>query len=113
MIRIPQSWDPIKGARPIVFIHGLGAGLLGYNVLISEFTRLFSDRPILVPLQPHISQNLFHSRFLKPMTRHETVECLAGLLVELGWAVDCDEAGLPEQTQSGVTMISHSKYVFC
>lgn len=81
------------------------------------------DRPLLVPLQPHISQEIFHRRFLKPMDRHETVGCLIGLMEEIGWVprqnldgLDTDieeKVSIPEsgRLKRGITMISHSKWV--
>lgn len=84
----------------------------------------FPDRPILIPLQPHISQDFFHPNFLKPMSRHQTADRLAMLLDTLGWAHldlnsedydDVDDkqdemfkSSLPKR-RPGVTMISHSK----
>ena len=56
-----------------------------YKLQIADLMTLLPDRPLLVPLQPHISQDIFHPRFLTPMGRHETVECMVGLMEELGW----------------------------
>ncbi len=112
LIRVPASWDSSKDPRPIVFIHGLGLGLLQYTAVLSHMYRNFADRPILVVLQPQISQDFFHPAFLKPMSRHETADALAALLVELSWVdqktaeVDDDLLSSPAK---GVTMISHSK----
>ncbi|EGO01881.1 hypothetical protein SERLA73DRAFT_177462, partial [Serpula lacrymans var. lacrymans S7.3] len=118
-IRIPKSWDPASGPRPIVFWHGLGLGLTQYQVFLSHHLRAFPDRPFLVPLQPHISQEIFHSKFLKPMGRHETTACVVGLLRELGWVSQKDkyttdtesepeEASLGKSSRKGVVMLSHS-----
>ncbi|KAF5387765.1 hypothetical protein D9615_000475 [Tricholomella constricta] len=123
-VRLPKHWDPVTGARPIVFIHGLGLGLLQYNSVLRHLLKQFSDRPILVLLQPQISQHIFHPRFLKPLTRHETADRLAGLMNHLGWAHydinderltsdDSEEEkeishSLPGKRKKGITMISHS-----
>ena len=77
------------------------------------------NRPILIPLQPHISQEIFHPNYLRPMGRHETAEVLARLLVKLGWVKDTTEDSASETddrgkylyTSRGVTVVSHSKYV--
>ncbi|KII95108.1 hypothetical protein PLICRDRAFT_120922 [Plicaturopsis crispa FD-325 SS-3] len=122
IIRVPKSWNQSSGARPLVFVHGLGLGLAQYHHLLSNLRREFTDRPILVPLQPHISQDIFHPQYLKPLNRYEAANALAGLLAELGWAdpKKVDELGLTEDEQSegeestkgasrkGVTMMSHS-----
>jgi hypothetical protein len=117
LIRIPVTWDSITGPRPIVFIHGLGLGLLQYQVTLYNLLHTFSDRPLLVYLQPHISQNIFHPRYLTPMTRHETAGNLADLMVKLGW-VDNPLEGIEDKGREppilqvkdgkGVTMLSHS-----
>lgn len=128
LIRIPAAWNAEKDPRPIVFVHGLGVGLLQYNVIITHLVEKFPTRPLLVLLQPHISQNIFHSRYLKPMSRHEATHRLANLLLRLGWA-DLDpefndnkttdieekevETTLTEGGKKGVTMLSHSKSVLC
>jgi hypothetical protein len=125
LIRIPKHWDPVTGPRPIVFIHGLGLGFLQYNFSFTHLFETFSDRPLLIPLQPQISQNIFHPQFLKPMTRHQMADRLARLLDNFGW-VQLDGTGNAETSEesederqisssllgkrgTGVTMMSHSK----
>ncbi|KAF8663421.1 hypothetical protein AX16_000992 [Volvariella volvacea WC 439] len=116
MIRIPANWNCATGPSPIVFLHGLGLGLLQYHMSLSSLLEQFLDRPILVPLQPQISQDFFHPRFLKPMPRHEAADSLAALLLELGWVEDTDIDGgegdttpTPDENGlSGVTIVSHS-----
>ncbi|KIJ70039.1 hypothetical protein HYDPIDRAFT_104722 [Hydnomerulius pinastri MD-312] len=117
-IRIPKSWDAARGPRPIVFFHGLGLGLMQYKSVLSGLLRNFSDRPLLVPLQPNVSQDIFHPRFLKPMTKREMTACLSGLLKELGW-VSSLEAGEDSSSSAkglqkggGVVMLSHSNGSF-
>jgi hypothetical protein len=80
---------------------------------------ILPERPILVPLHPHISQNFFHPAFLKPMDRHRFADALAGLLQSLGWVEGLDSHDrvllspsiekFSMKRTSGVTMISHSK----
>lgn len=97
----------------MVFLHGLGLGLTQYKMFLSHLFRLVNDRPILVPLQPHVSQEIFHPRYLRPMDRHECADALAGLIEHLGWARRRHEDALssPEPDASaGVTVLSHSKY---
>jgi hypothetical protein len=92
--------------------------MLQYNNCITEFSDRFDDRPMLFILQPNVSQNFFHPRFLKPMSRHEFTEKLSGLLIKLGWATDPETGDISEEDEvqttllgkgHGVTMVSHSK----
>ena len=106
-------------------MHGLGLGLTQYRTYIEHMFVSLPDHPILVPLLPHVSQEILHPRYLRPMDRKEMTDCLASLLAELGWAEL--EAPSPEASDSeekisltstsvhpvskpkGVTMFSHSK----
>ena len=107
--------------RPIVFLHGLGLGLVQYHNALSHLFETFTDRPILVPLQPQVSQNIFHPLFLKPLDRHQMANQLAGLIEELGWTtlLSKDKNAKEIEIESsqignigkGVTMLSHSKYL--
>jgi len=116
LLRVPPAWNPATGARPIIFWHGLGLGLMQYNSQLTSLMKLLPDRPLLVPLQPHISHDVFHPRFLTPMGSHEMVEYMVGLLEELGWVPECGsdiESDEPvscyDPNRQGVTMFSHSK----
>jgi len=122
LVRVPKQWDRITGPRPIVFLHGLGLGLFQYSLLITHLLESFPDHPLLVLLPPHISQNIFHPNFLKPLTRHQTADRLAELLHKFGWIhpasyddrdISEDDVGelalsLPGQKETGITVISHS-----
>ena len=116
ILRIPRTWSAEKGHRPVVFLHGLGLGLTQYKLFLNHMLQEIPDRPILIPLQPHVSQEIFSSRFFEPMNRRATTVTIAELLEELGWAKRRDENGevpVPEDGASlGVTVVSHSKYVF-
>ena len=88
----------------MVLLHGLGLGIFQYRYVISHFLTQLPDIPILIPIQPHISQDYFHPQYLEPMLRDETVECLGSLLKNLGW-VNEDERGRRRE----VSVVSHSK----
>ena len=103
LIRIPESWNRETGPDPVVFLHGLGLGIWQYQTLITHFLKEMPDIPILIPIQPQISQDFFHPRYLKPMLRDEKVECLKGVLQSLGWVIES------EKETKGVTVVSHSK----
>ncbi|KAF9534250.1 hypothetical protein CPB83DRAFT_902204 [Crepidotus variabilis] len=121
ILRVPPNWDPQTSPRPVVFLHGLGLGLLQYHHLISHLIEEFPNRPLLVPLQPQISQDFFHPDFLNPPGRAEMAARIAGLIQHLGWAelvgekecnTDSEEdeslSTLTDNPQRGVTLLSHS-----
>ncbi|RDX55582.1 hypothetical protein OH76DRAFT_1468814 [Lentinus brumalis] len=125
VLRIPSTWDARTGPRPIVFMHGLGLGLTQYRGFIEKVLVALPDHPILVPLLPHVSQEILHPRYLRPMGRKEMTECLAGLIAELGWAdlevpspetSDSEEKSVVEahlkKIPKGVTVLSHSNGSF-
>jgi len=89
--------------EPIVFMHGLGIGPAQYSMFITRILREFPNRPVLVPLQPHISQSIFHPGHLEVLSKTELVDTLRGLLEELGWA-PADEK--PNDVR--ITFVSHS-----
>ena len=119
VLRVPHGWDPVNGPRPVVFMHGLGLGLTQYRRWIQHLFVALPEHPILVPLLPHVSQELLHPRYLRPMGRHEMTQHLAELIEELGWAqlnesssdTSDSEASKPasKPANTGVTMLSHSK----
>lgn len=111
LVRIPPTWDACKGPTPIVFVYGLGLGLLQYSTIIYSFLTQVPDRPLFVLLQPHISQQIFHPRFLVPKNRRETVTTVRQLLIDLGWVPNPPDARKGDAKGSrprGVTMTSHS-----
>ncbi|TFY78761.1 hypothetical protein EWM64_g5252 [Hericium alpestre] len=116
LLRVPHGYDIATGPQPVVFMHGLGLGLLHYVPILSYLLRNLPDTPILIPLQPHISQQLFHPTFLTPKGRKETAELMRAILLELGWVDEVAEEDLPKNAAAagksnkpkGVTMLSHS-----
>jgi len=112
LVHIPKAWNGANDPRPILFIHGLGLGLLQYSIFLRHLVNAMIDRPVLVLLQPQISQDFLHSRYLKPLGRCQTVEKLLSLLVELGW-VDQGSTNASDRLTSasktkGITILSHS-----
>lgn len=110
-IRIPETWNSVSGRRPVVLFHGLGIGLMQYKLLIHDLLRNFSDRPIVIPIQPNISQDIFHPKFLQPMNGCEMTACLSGLLRELGWVSSSEDRSLSSLNSrpQGIVILSHSK----
>ncbi|KAJ7908277.1 hypothetical protein B0H13DRAFT_2497808 [Mycena leptocephala] len=97
LVYVPENWDRVAGPSPT------GPPLQ------------FPDRPLLIPLQPHVSQDIFHPHFLDPLCRQDLADRLAGLMHELGWvdlpSKDSDDLGKEDVavSSSGVTVLSHSK----
>ncbi|KAF9076719.1 hypothetical protein BDP27DRAFT_1312478 [Rhodocollybia butyracea] len=122
LVRIPKKWrSSDRHPRPILFFHGLGLGLVQYHNFLSRLVRDFSDRPLLIILQPHVSQDIFHPKYLAPTPRKQTTAALARLLVSFGWAdlepavsgcsTEDEQKGAiyaPKRRLSGVTALSHS-----
>ncbi|KAF7301736.1 hypothetical protein MIND_00739200 [Mycena indigotica] len=111
LLYIPNGWDINTGPQPTIFFHGLGLGLLQYHPLLMDLRHHFKDRPLLFPLQPHISQNIFHSKFLDPPSRRDLADLFAGLLHQLGWVdlSSTDEDLSRDASRSRtVTVLSHS-----
>lgn len=112
VVRIPEHWDPENlKTRPIVFLHGLGFGIPHYSIFITSLLRRFSDRPLLVPIQPHVSQRVFHNTFVRPLGKRATTEGIFGAMRKHGFVPEGDGSyrttiGDP---MTGVTMLSHSK----
>ncbi|WWC65979.1 uncharacterized protein I303_108601 [Kwoniella dejecticola CBS 10117] len=109
LIRIPKGWTPEKGktvsnAIPIVYMHGLGFGLLQSHLLIKHLLHSLPTHPILIPLSPHTSQSLFHHRHLRPCTRAELVRSMKKICTQWGF---WDETAR-SSARGGVSMLSHS-----
>ena len=102
-MRIPPGYDIDNGPPPVIFLHGLGLGVVQYTRILTHLLNELPDQPLVIPLQPHISQDFFHPRHLHPISRVEMVEALFGLSTELGWV------GNPDKKRQGVTIMSHSK----
>jgi hypothetical protein len=55
LIPIPKGWTPDKGrthpnAMPIVYLHGLGFGLIQNHLLIKHLIQSLPTHPLVVPL---------------------------------------------------------------
>ncbi|WWD04281.1 hypothetical protein V865_002349 [Kwoniella europaea PYCC6329] len=110
LIRIPKDWTPEKGktvpnAMPVVFLHGLGFGLLQSHLLIKHLITSLPTHPILLPLSPHTSQSLFHHRHLRPWGRKEFVGAMKRICTQ--WEF-WDEHSRSSSGRGGVSLLSHS-----
>ncbi|KIK68061.1 hypothetical protein GYMLUDRAFT_36884 [Collybiopsis luxurians FD-317 M1] len=119
LVRIPDNWRASQDPSPVVFLHGLGLGLFQYHTFLSHLTQEFHDRPLLILLQPHISQNIFHPKYLTPMSRKHFTRTLVSLFISLGWADFDPSTGIftsnvdemkkdAKNRCKGVTLLSHS-----
>jgi len=107
LIYVPPNYSRASGPDPIVLLHGLGLGIFQYQQVLSHLLSELPDTPFLIPIQPQISQDIFHPRYLKPMLRHEKVACLYGLLEKLGWVYTSEKG-----ENVGITLLSHSNGTF-
>lgn len=79
IIRIPPGWTPSTNApesqQPLLFIHGLGMGLVQYMSLLLHLGKAknLQERPIIVLVQPHISMSFFEKEYLNPPENKSTV----------------------------------------
>jgi hypothetical protein len=105
LIRDPVTTAiPGKDNAPILFLHGLGIGITQYHLVITEFLSnpAFNSRAIVIVIQPHITQSLFHPRHLSPLNREKTVRDLRGLILK---TLNSNKASAPRQK---VVVLSHS-----
>lgn len=112
LLRVPRGWNANTDTTPLVFLHGLGLGLVQYTLVLHALLPRSENRPLLVPLQPHISQLIFDPKFLTPKGRHEMSNSMAALFVKLGWVNDEDEQEKAVDVPKGVTVLSHSNGSF-
>lgn len=84
----PPTWsrseaDAGKQSLPLVFIHGLGVGLLQYAWLLFKILGPASkpyNRPFIAPIQPWITHELFSSEFLTPWDAIEASETIRAIV---------------------------------
>lgn len=86
--------------RPLVLIHGLGFGHFHYYPMYRNFSTQLPSHYIMIPIQPHISQDIFNPRFLIPPTPKESAKQLYDAIVSLGWG------------KCGVDLLTHSNGTF-
>jgi len=119
LVRIPPGWTPSRTqdtGLPVIYLHGLGFGLVSHSAcvadrqvtsyaLIKSLIKSLPDQPLLIPLQPHTSQSIFHPRHLRPWTRAEFVESISRTCVKFGfWKPSTNGA----EVQGGCSVLSHS-----
>lgn len=99
LLYMPPGWRAEAAAKgemplPVLFLHGLGLGMIEYAQVV--WTLCARPRPVLIPLQPWTSYDLFSERFLRPWHMRESAELVRGMLKRHG-LYEC-----------GVSVLSHS-----
>jgi len=100
----------------VIYLHGLGFGLVSFiprladdqvtsYALIKSLIKFLPDQPLLIPLQPHTSQSIFHPRHLKPWARGEFVESISRTCTKFGFWTPATDDG---EVQGGCSILSHS-----
>lgn len=115
LVRIPPGWTPEKGrkdpnAMPIVFLHGLGFGLLQNHLLLENLLSKLKTHPLVVPIAYHTSMAFFNPRHLTPWTRTEFVGCMKRICERWGFWEEPQE-GQGDGSASrwgGMSVLSHS-----
>jgi hypothetical protein len=114
LIRIPKGWTPDKGrthpnAMPIVYLHGLGFGLMQNHLLINHLIQSLPTHPVLVPLAHHTAHAFFHERHLRPWIRSGLVETMKGICRKwVFWEEPQTGMGQRKSDIGGVSLMSHS-----
>lgn len=83
-----SNGDRRLDTTPLVVLHGLGIGLAQYASLVSFLLHspIFAHRPIVILLQPNISQSILSPAFLKPFGHHETTSAFRSILARHNWS---------------------------
>jgi pimeloyl-ACP methyl ester carboxylesterase len=82
IMRIPEGWTPdasdTESTQPLMFIHGLGMGMAQYASLLTYIAKaeVLKERPVIIPIQPHISMSFFEKDYLRPPERVQTTKAL-------------------------------------
>lgn len=124
LLRIPPGWTPDSqepSSKPIVYIHGLGFGMIQNHFIIHSLATKLPSHPIAIPLQPHISMNFTHKQHLNPLDRESTVKAITNICNRWKFHVptlNCSNVGGDENTyagrskkggcENGVILLSHS-----
>ncbi|PLW41967.1 hypothetical protein PCANC_11090 [Puccinia coronata f. sp. avenae] len=95
LIRKPPGWDtsPVEGRPiPLIFAHGLGVGFCQYAAFLNYISNVpwALDKPIVVLIQPSISQEVFSSQHLNPPSK----ESLSADVIQLIYTENFAEVGV-------------------
>lgn len=95
LIRKPAGWDnlPVESRPiPLIIAHGLGIGFCQYGAFLSYIANApwARNKPIVILLQPSISQEVFSSQHLRPPSK----ETLATDVIQLIYTEKFAEVGV-------------------
>ena len=95
---------------PIIYLHGLGFGLMQSHLLVKHLLKSLPSHPILIPLALHTSQSVFHERHLKPWSRREFVPAIRAICLKWGFWEEGKVGwkGRKGRGKGGVSLMSHS-----
>lgn len=83
----PPPSSSTVDTTPLIILHGLGIGLAQYSSLLTSLlsTPSLSSRPLVILLQPNISQSILSPAFLQPFGHHETTSAFRTILNLHNW----------------------------
>ncbi|EGG07928.1 uncharacterized protein MELLADRAFT_85254 [Melampsora larici-populina 98AG31] len=101
LIRIPEGWasQPVeRREKPVIFVHGVGFGLIQYISLVAYLTysSYGRERPVVILLQPSISMEIFDKSFLDPPCQAEVARDVEEIMEK--WKFK----------ETGIDLLSHS-----
>lgn len=120
LLYMPSGWDADTAygdaqTLPVLYLHGLGFGMIQNGIAITTLIRRLPDHPIIVPLSHHTSQAIFHARHLKPWRREDFARDIMDVCEMWGFwrnpaKPGSDSAGGKENApgRGGLSVFSHS-----
>jgi hypothetical protein len=80
--------------------------------VIRKLCKTLSSHPLLIPIQPHVGQQIFHSRFLEPDRRKQFVHDIERACARWGFynkdgLVTQIEQAVPEQIEEAAIQLDH------
>lgn len=101
LIRIPEGWasQPVESReKPVIFVHGVGFGLIQYISLVRYLTysSYGRQRPVVILLQPSISMEIFDKSFLDPPRENEVAQDVEEIMDKWNFK------------DTGIDLLSHS-----
>lgn len=113
LVRIPQGWTPEIGrtdpkAMPIMYLHGLGFGLIQNLSVLKPLLTQLPTHPILFPIAQHTAQSVFNGRHLRPWTRKGFTADIKAVCDKWGFGPKEQTGLVKSDGRGGLSVISHS-----
>lgn len=101
LLRMPKDWNPnhvLAKSDPIIFLHGLGFGSISFQnmAVVRKLCTTLSSHPVMIPIQPHIGQQIFDQNHLRPHSRKQFVQDVTRACRRWGFY---DENGLTQYSK--------------